>query len=312
MQVFRIILLSFLFSCKQLPNSQGLDNQIVIISSDEDKEYVNLYLNQIFNVYINTPFEENIYEIIWASTEDFSKYKYYKNIIINSLKFPKDESIDLLYNKFHSQYVESDIFSLIDLYANGQVIIFLGSHDSIEYEKNINIHSMWIKEEIDTNISSNVYKKIKNKDINIEIISIIQNKFNIDINIDNDYQIIKNSDNFLWIGRGFPYRWIMVSSIKKSNLNYWNSYEENLYKNTNGIIISNYYRSNKNNYKYNILRGIYEHEESDTGGPFFVYVFDNKSDNEVILVSGFVNNPGKEKYLLLKELEVIIENIKRK
>ena len=53
------------------------------------------------------------------------------------------------------------------------------------------------------------------------------------------------------------------------------------------------------------MRGIYEHKESDSGGPFFVYIFDNESENEVILVSGFVNYPGHEKLLLLKQLEVI-------
>ena len=36
-----------------------------------------------------------------------------------------------------------------------------------------------------------------------------------------------------------------------------------------------------------------------------------KLDNDIgVYISGFVNNPGKSKYLLLKELEVIIENIK--
>ena len=55
------------------------------------------------------------------------------------------------------------------------------------------------------------------------------------------------------------------------------------------------------------MRGTYEHDGSKTGGPFFVYVFDTELNNEVILVSGFVSNPGKEKYMLLKKLEVLIK-----
>ena len=57
------------------------------------------------------------------------------------------------------------------------------------------------------------------------------------------------------------------------------------------------------------MLGIYDHNESLTGGPFMIYVFDTKINNEVILVCGFVNNPGKEKLLLIKQLELIAFSI---
>jgi hypothetical protein len=59
------------------------------------------------------------------------------------------------------------------------------------------------------------------------------------------------------------------------------------------------------------MRGIYEHEESASGGPFFVYIFETDLLNEVILVSGFVNNPGHEKILLLKQLEIIASTLQK-
>ena len=48
---------------------------------------------------------------------------------------------------------------------------------------------------------------------------------------------------------------------------------------------------------------------SESGGPFFVYIFETDSVNEVILVSGFVNYPGNEKLLLLKQLEIIANTL---
>ena len=79
------------------------------------------------------------------------------------------------------------------------------------------------------------------------------------------------------------------------------------------ITISNYYQENEKAYygnnKIPIMRGIYEHPESETGGPFFVYIFDTEQTNEVILISGFVNNPGHEKLLLLKQLEIIAKTL---
>ena len=61
--------------------------------------------------------------------------------------------------------------------------------------------------------------------------------------------------------------------------------------------------------KVHVMRGIYEHSESETGGPFFVYIFDTDSANEVILIGGFVNYPGHEKILLLKQLEIIAKTL---
>ena len=59
-----------------------------------------------------------------------------------------------------------------------------------------------------------------------------------------------------------------------------------------------------------ILRGIYEHHDSETGGPFVSYIFDIKDSNEVILMTGFVNYPGHEKLILVKELEIMFKTIK--
>ena len=58
------------------------------------------------------------------------------------------------------------------------------------------------------------------------------------------------------------------------------------------------------------MRGIYDHNESQTGGPFFIYIFDGQTPEAVILVGWFVNNPGLDKILLLRQLEVIVQNMK--
>jgi hypothetical protein len=64
-----------------------------------------------------------------------------------------------------------------------------------------------------------------------------------------------------------------------------------------------------NGQKIRVMRGVYEHLESDTGGPFVIYLFDGNTENEVILVGGFVNNPGREKAALLRQLELTIQKM---
>ena len=60
------------------------------------------------------------------------------------------------------------------------------------------------------------------------------------------------------------------------------------------------------------IQGLYEEEFSDSGGPFLSYVWIDRNLQETFFVTGFVNNPGKSKARLLKEMEIQIKNIIRK
>jgi len=301
------LILLFILTCSKLPESVGLENDIVIFSSLEDKAEIDFKVNDMFNDYINTPIEENKYNLKWIKPNDFKNYKYYKNIIILSLEHPSDSTIDILYKKFKNQYNNLDLFSLYSLYSENQIILPIGAHNSIEFIDLINKNQHWIKNEINQNIDLNLFEKIKHKSVNDSISTIIKNKFNIRPHIDIDYKILDNYKNFLRIGRGIPYRWLIFSKIDKTENNLiWSTFESILSKNIQGVKVSEFYRTKDDSF----YRGLYEHSDSDTGGPLFVYLFDNNINNEVILISGFVNNPGKNKYLLLKELEIIVKNIK--
>ena len=315
MQIKFIVLtiLIILFSCDKQQDAVGNHNELIVITSYEDKEFVKLHLYDIIYKYINTPVEEKIYNVKFIKPEKFSHYKFHKNLIIASLKHPIDDTIDLLYNRFSESYKESNIFTLKNLYANGQIIILLGAHDSIQFEENIITNKEWIENEITENVNFNIYSSYKNREVNPKIEKIINDNFAIDLFIDEDYKIINSTKDFLWIGRGFPYRWFMLyKDTITTKDDYWNMYSTLLYNNTDGINISKYYKNKYIDDSYVLLTGLYEHEISDTGGPFFVYIFENNTNNEVILVSGFVNNPGKDKYPLLNEMKVLVKNMKRK
>ena len=77
------------------------------------------------------------------------------------------------------------------------------------------------------------------------------------------------------------------------------------------ISISEYYRKNSTIKNQLIMRGLFEHEDSQSGGPFFTYIFDTTNKNELILISGFVSYPGHDKILLLKQLEIIVKTFKK-
>ena len=307
-KIILFIIILFISCNNNLPVGNGANNLVTIFVSDEDKEIIDLYLNPLFNNTIKTPIDENLYSIDVRNSKDFISLKYNKNIIIASISDIVDSTGDLLYKKFYN-ISNKDIFSLSDVYSRNQTIMCLSSKDLVDFSLLIDDYNKWILESINENIFNNYTYDLSVTNKQPEIISIARENFNIDIEIDENYKVILNDDNLLWIGRGFPYRWLVLSSGLVDKNDYL-SYIKNIYENrlTNVTIVDKY--TNFTNDTENIIvRGLYEQHDSDSGGPFFTYIFENNTNNEVIFISGFVNNPGKKKANLLLQLETIIRNI---
>ena len=186
-------------------------------------------------------------------------------------------------------------------------------------ENHININREWILNEfrhiLETRMKLNIFKYGKNVRLSKQVSQI----FGYTIDLQPDFKMIKSDSlkSFVWMGRGFPYRWITIHKSEKNKYIQKNKAWEQLITEFADLMpdikIGDYFRST-NRRKYNdntqhIMRGVYEHNESESGGPFFVYIFETDSVNEVILVGGFVNYPGHEKLLLLKQLEIIANTL---
>jgi hypothetical protein len=308
-KILILIFILLISACNKLPNSTGKYNEITVVSSFEDRDYAKLFIGGIFNDSIYTPILQNSYIINYINPKNFTNNKLNKNLIIFSLDFPQDSTIDLLSNKFIEKY-ENNIMSFNNMFSNNQLVLHLRSfdYDNLVRENSINLD--WIKAQFDTNISENILYDYNKEEKSKEINQIIKDKFSININIDDSYKVIKEDDSFLWIGRGFPYRWIVINKLKSSNNKDIELLKIIFEKKLTSVKIPNLYLKEKKYQSFKKVRGIYDHLDSDTGGPFVSYIYDDKYKNYKLCISGFVNNPGKDKILLLKQLESIIENIK--
>ena len=306
-----IFIFLFLISCNKIPDSIGKKNDLIVVTSKDDKDYIFPYLYKIINKKINTPIEENVYNVKWIDAEDFFDNKLYKNIFIISLKQPADSTADILVEKI-SNSNDNKIFSIENVFANDQLLLVINAFDSIELNNLIKSNSEWIFNIINNKILDRFFSDSNSQNFNNEIINIIKNKFNLELSIDENYKVLKNYEDFLWIGRGYPYRWIMINYIDKitnTNNDIFDSFVNVIEKNTGNINISEYFNAIEYKTNYIKLTGLYEHLESDTGGPFIGYCYDDSIlKDKYYCISGYVNNPGKSKYDLLKQLESIIIN----
>ena len=315
----KIILISviyFINSCTYLPQSIGKANQIIVITSIKDKSLVEPFLSDIFSSSIQTPQPEKEFILKYQQPRDFQNINKYGNIILVSLDFPADSTADILTHLILSKNnQDAELIGLGDLYANHQLFLIINAHDAVEFENILRNNSEWILDEFHTlfekKVSNEVFKHGKNLELSNKIFQIIGHS----IDLQPDFKLIKadSLNSFVWVGRGFPYRWLLLHrSIKDNYLDFhaaWDHLKKDYAKHMPEIKISSYYKTNENvlygKNKIQIMRGLYEHPESYSGGPFFVYIFDTGQMNEVILISGFVSYPGHEKLLLLKQLEIM-------
>tara|TARA_B100000941_G_scaffold112156_1_gene78737 strand:- start:1452 stop:2402 length:951 start_codon:yes stop_codon:yes gene_type:complete len=308
-------LLIFLFSCGRLPESKGEFNEIIIITSEEDKDIIYYDVNEIFGEVINTPSEEPIYSVKWVEPNKFKYYLGYKNILFLSLDNPPDSTIDRLVGKFKINY-EQNLFSLSDVYAKNQNLFIVSLSDSIKFKNDVLSSSDWIINNVNEKINLSLENYIYRNGTNEELELLVNNHFNINSSIQKDFLVIKDKleiNDFLWIGRGYPYRWICFDKITNvTEVELWDAFNLSVSENMENVIITDYYK-NISYISDDIIKiqGLYEEKQSDTGGPFIAFAKFNEMDNTMLLISGFVNNPGKPKIRLLKELEIqILKSIK--
>ena len=313
------IILSLLLGCSTLPQSQGEDNQVVIFASPEDKLQIQPFMNKVFEKIIRTPQQEPEINIIWQSPWEIELYKYRPNLIIISLDHPADSTGDRLLQRFQAMQSQKDnIFIAEDLFAQNQQVVSIHAQDAIHFQQIIDENGQWLKKEINTSIGDNIWQQMVDKGKNEALQDSLLSQFNISAFIQADYQFIAQSQNFLWLGRGYPYRWLTFTLANSSHFltvaDAWKAIEKHLGSTMPQINLLEILRSEESVFiegnSIRVMHGVYEHIESQTGGPFVIYLFDGHVQNEVILVSGFVNNPGRKKAPLLRQLELTIQKMK--
>ena len=323
MQKSIIILIGlFCSACSCHSEPIGKENEIIIISSPEDKPHIERLIENLFSQIIYTPQPESEFSLIYKDPWELENVNKNGNILIASLDFPEDSTGDFLMKRFTQNHEkEQPLFILENLYANNQIVCGIHTLDAISMENEIKNNGDWILKEfrniVESRMTHNIFKHGFNDSLSITILDY----FGYTLDLQPDFKIIKADSlkPFLWIGRGYPYRWITVHRSKKDNYlkkySAWDQINIEFVDLMPSIKISEHFKSTENYQTskniLHIMRGIYEHEESASGGPFFVYIFETETVNEVILVSGFVNYPGHEKILLLKQLEIIANTFQK-
>ena len=315
-----ILFIMFSVSCRLLPNAQGEINQINILSSPEDRVLIEGIIEKYFSEKIHTPQPENLFELNWVDPWETELWENSFNIILISLQFPEDSTGDYFSDRFRqASNTKEPMFLRNDVYAKDQLFFNIQAQDIIQFRELFEVKSRWIFTEIKQAYHNRLQSIVYSKGLNIELMEKIQLDFGFSMKIQQDFIIVDENreESFIWLGRGHPYRWLTIHKLSReevTNHQFWEIFLQRISTTMPQISISEYYRSITEiqhiDQNISVLRGIYDHRESNSGGPFFSYIIKDSDSDDMYLISGYVNYPGHKKLNLLNQLEILAQSIK--
>ena len=306
--LYLLVLSTIFISCSKKDNMLPL-NELIIVSSKQDSLYSNL--DGLINTFLNkknrfTPMQENYYKVNWIQPHQFEKYIHYPSILFIKLKNPKDSTGDKLFDQiFQNKSEDSKVDFINDFYSENQSIIGIESEDRIELNEILSSYDNLIIDQIDVNINKMIFDRYSQKPLNNDISNKIKNKYGVDMYVHHEYEYVKEVNDILWIGRGYPawgdpYRWILIKEIDSCNTPkechfYIQKTFNDIYSKSDSSYISisgiNQPESYKNMYKNNyIIGGSYIQSNIFDNSEFYK---DDNNNQRYDLGEDFIDGNGK-------------------
>ncbi len=325
--ILLIVTFFFLLSCfGYKPRAKGVQNEILVFVSDEDKEGIIPILDSVFNRICYTPQPESVFEIRYLSPEEFQDRKSNYNIIVAAILEIRDNTGDKLIQDLlpASQFEmvtkgENQIFTKMNLYSRGQIFaIFAGiSREELEtsaIQKKDVIYDHFDQAFLERE-NKHIFQRMEQKKLSEEL----GEKNGWRMRIQHDYIIIREDslNNFLWIGRAFPYRWISVHWIEQTSNLFLNrdlalklnkEYPQQFY---GAISFTDHFLTIEetffNHWSAWRIQGLWEHKKKTMGGPFISYIFYDGVTDRIYHINLLIYNPGNPKVILLRQMDIIAQ-----
>jgi len=277
--------------------------------------------NQLFNFKYYTPDAQSKYQAQMRDLSNFSNGTVNSAVMLVALKDSQDSLGMKLANRLGNNS-DDNLLLINDYFSENQLLFIIKADNEDALSFNLEMNKDWILSKLKENEFDKLKEYSFRSGVNDSIAQLCHENFNLDISIQKDYQIIKesNSERYLWIGRGYPYRWILIYEDIQNHYNSKESTYRRLDEKFSTILDIN---ALPYEVQYDLIKteddelrkiyGVYGTKmdsENVTGGPFISYFFDIPETNKVLIASGFVNFPGKDKVFHIKELEYMLETAK--
>ena len=307
------------WSCNQSESSTNFKDIDVYTSFENEIPIRDILDGHLFDFKYFTPSPQNKYTTQIKNTNLFLEENNNSVIMLITTEEVHDSISFKIANKLTDNST-NNVTLINDYYTKDQLLFVIKTKKIEDLPIILDINKEWIL----SKIKENEFLKLKNQNfngtLNDSLIHNINLNYGLNMDIQEDYHLIKQNidEKYIWLGRAYPYRWIFLYediqqyyNTNKSTYQRLNQKFENILD-INALPYNTQFENIKiDNDEARKIYGVYGTKvdaENITGGPFITYLFDIPKTNKVLIASGFVNFPGKNKVYHLKELEYIIEN----
>jgi len=326
-----ILFISFFISACEAwkPRAVGGDDDLMVVAALENRDNLRTIISAIFDDTLFTPQPEPAYKIKFIDPVDFNEIKNHANVIIAAIGLEQNNTGVKLIKKILSktQYEsgskgQNHLIFAKDVYSIEQNYLIINGPDVKQIMSSVTEQGPWLKKQFDNLLLKRQNKYLFSAARNHELEKSIMSRYGWQIKIPWGYEVIRDSSEsgLFWIGRELPYRWLAIHweqglifsdslSVRNYAFNFPVEYLEGI---------------NYTDYKFQIIpgefeqwaaweiQGLWEHKEEAQGGPFKSYLFYDKDTDRSYYIHCMIFYPDKNKYLLLRQVEMVARTFRIK
>lgn len=317
-----LLVLTLGIQCGRQRDAIGGTDDIYVFASDSMKAALEKAIDTTFSYGIRTPEFQRYFNLKWKSIDDFWSMRRFRNLIILvNLQEPNlgVKLTEVLLTPENLQAVKRDslhIFAFEDGWARGQMVVLIAGTDIAHMRQNIFEQRGWLFHHFQRKFEEVQGRIIYSQFENTRLARHLWEKYRWTMRIQRDYLIVKEvpARNFVWLGRGLPYRWISVTWADGIQTAWLTPY--GLYAKRQEI--GRYYGDNVTdkrflgfNYEkfgsYDALRmyGLWYMEQETKGGPFATYAFYDRGSDRTFVIDMLLFAPGEKVTIPFRGMEIM-------
>ena len=309
-------------SCDMRPSSMGYPYRIFVFADSSVWKQVRRPIRDKFEGEVLTPRSEKKFRITYVPLNKLSAFKERMNLFFIGLLNEKGQVNDYLKQVLPENFkqgVREDRYFYVyqdNPFAREQIGLFMLAKDLKTFKYNFKRLQDQIYQNFLTKYYARLEKDMFDQGEQKKLEKYIADHYDFSIRVQHDYFIAIQDvpNNYLWLRRFDPDRWVSVCKIKgDSSMMHFDQladirdkYTKKYYQGDYVIREASYLKlAELNGQKTYKMVGVWRNDSIMVGGPFRTYVIDHPADSSLYFVDIAVMGPRYKKKPYLDQLEVI-------
>ncbi len=318
-------------SCDQKPRGIWQEGMISVMADKADWEGIQGPLRSTYEKIVRTPQPEYRYRLYHVPDSLIDHYSRARFLIVAATLKSTGRIGEMVRNVVADSVIrkniengENFVFIRRNHWAQDQYMMILVSKDLPMLIDKIESHSIMLYDLIEDE-----YKRVLTREVlyhreNEELVAQLKERYGWMMRMEKDYFLAEAfpEDQFLWMRRLSPDRWIFVRWIDNADtsllnqdwvINERNRIGSTYYHNFKEQVSDQYLFSKKTTFLGRpavITTGLWERIDDAAGGPFENYTFYDSPTGRLFMIDIALFVPGKDKMPYLRRMEVMVESFK--